>query len=41
MGREYGVPVLVASDLFTQFPYLQRSLTPRDVVLDRLSITHI
>jgi chitin disaccharide deacetylase len=34
LGREYDLPVFVARDWFTQFPYLQLSLTPRDVVID-------
>jgi predicted glycoside hydrolase/deacetylase ChbG (UPF0249 family) len=34
LGYEYGLPVFVARDWFSQFPYLQRSLTSRDVVID-------
>jgi chitin disaccharide deacetylase len=34
LGRQYGMPVFVARDWFTQFPYLQLSLTPHDVVID-------
>jgi len=34
LGREYHLPVFVARDWFTQFPYLQHLLTPRDLVID-------
>ena len=34
LGREYDLPVFVARDWFTQFPYLQLSLAPHDVVID-------
>ena len=36
LGREYHLPVLVARGWFTRYPYLQFSLTRRDVVLDRI-----
>jgi hypothetical protein len=38
LGREYHLPVLVTREWFSRFPYLQRSLTGRDVVLDRIVI---
>ncbi len=38
LGREYKLPVLVAREWFSRLPYLQFSLTPRDVVLDRTVI---
>jgi chitin disaccharide deacetylase len=34
LGREYDLPIFVARDWFTEFPYLQHFLTPRDVVID-------
>jgi hypothetical protein len=36
LAREYRLPVLVAREWFTRYPYLQSSLTRRDVVLDRV-----
>ena len=35
LGREYNLPIVIARDWFAKFPYLQCSLTPRDVVIDR------
>src|SRR5262249_1273392 len=34
LGHESNLPVFVARDWFTEFPYLQRSLASRDVVID-------
>jgi len=34
LGREYGLPVFVARDWLTRFPYMRRSLTSRDIVID-------
>ena len=34
LGQEYNLPVFVARDWFTQFPYLRRFLTTCDVVID-------
>jgi len=36
LGRKYNLPVFVSRKWFTQFPHLQRSSTPRDVVLDHM-----
>jgi chitin disaccharide deacetylase len=33
LGRKYNLPIFVARNWFAQFPYLQRLLTPRDVVI--------
>jgi predicted glycoside hydrolase/deacetylase ChbG (UPF0249 family) len=35
LGREYDLPVFVARDWLTQFPYLKLALNSRDVVIDR------
>ena len=34
LGHEYNVPVFVARDWFTEHPYLEASLGPRDLILD-------
>lgn len=34
LGHEYDVPIFVARDWFTEHPYLESSLGPRDLVLD-------
>jgi hypothetical protein len=34
LGRKYNLPIFVSRDWFTQFPYLQRSLTTADVIID-------
>lgn len=34
LGREYNLPIFIARDWFAEFPYLQRSLTARDVAID-------
>jgi predicted glycoside hydrolase/deacetylase ChbG (UPF0249 family) len=34
LGHEYNLPVFVVSEWFTQFPYLRRSATSRDLVID-------
>jgi chitin disaccharide deacetylase len=34
LGHKYNLPIFVARDWFTQFPYLQRSLTTADVIID-------
>jgi predicted glycoside hydrolase/deacetylase ChbG (UPF0249 family) len=36
VGRQYHLPVLIPREWFFRFPYLQSSLTRRDVVLDRM-----
>jgi predicted glycoside hydrolase/deacetylase ChbG (UPF0249 family) len=38
LGREYHLPVLVARDWFSKFPYLESALTGHDAVLDRTVI---
>ncbi len=38
LGREYGLPALVPRQWFARLPYLQPSVTERDVVLDRMVI---
>jgi chitin disaccharide deacetylase len=40
LGREYHLPVRVSREWFSRFPYLQFSLTRRDVVLDRIVRIH-
>jgi predicted glycoside hydrolase/deacetylase ChbG (UPF0249 family) len=34
LGHEYNVPIFVARDWFSEHPYLEASLGPRDLVLD-------
>ena len=34
LGHEYNVPIFVARDWFFEHPYLEASLSPRDLVLD-------
>ncbi|HEU0369932.1 MAG TPA: polysaccharide deacetylase family protein [Candidatus Acidoferrum sp.] len=34
LGHEYGVPIFVARDWFSEHPYLEASLGPRDLILD-------
>jgi predicted glycoside hydrolase/deacetylase ChbG (UPF0249 family) len=34
LGREYGLPIFVARNWFTEFPYLQDFLTPQDTAID-------
>jgi predicted glycoside hydrolase/deacetylase ChbG (UPF0249 family) len=34
VGREYGLPIFIARGWLAQFPYMQRSLTSRDIVID-------
>jgi len=36
LGRDYHLPTLIARDWFMHFPYLQRLLTPRDVIIDHI-----
>lgn len=36
LGRDYHLPIFVARDWFSHFPYLQRLLTPRDAVIDHI-----
>ena len=36
LGRDYHLPAFVARDWFTEFPYLQRLLTSRDVIIDHI-----
>jgi len=36
LGRKYDLPVLVTRDWFAKFPYMQRSLTPGDMVIDHV-----
>ena len=37
LGREYRLPVLLSRGWLIRYPYLQSSLTGRDVVLDRIA----
>jgi len=34
LGHEYNVPIFVARDWFSEHPYLEASLGPRDLILD-------
>jgi chitin disaccharide deacetylase len=34
LGHEYSVPIFVARDWFSEHPYLEASLGPRDLILD-------
>lgn len=34
LGHEYHLPIFVARDWFTEHPYLEKTLRPRDLVLD-------
>lgn len=36
LAREYQLPVLLSREWFSRVPHLQASLTPRDLVLDRI-----
>lgn len=36
LGRDYHLPILVARNWLTYWPYLQELLTPRDVIIDHI-----
>jgi hypothetical protein len=40
LGREYGLPILVSRQWFSNHPYLENASSPGHVSLDRVAIIH-